>query len=64
MCTKILKREIYDSCDTFYRELGNNLTRVLPYIVHYIQNIMVLQEKVFQISFKVIETFYRSSFSY
>ena len=34
-----------------------NLTRILPYIVHYIQNVMVLQENIFPISCKVIETF-------
>ena len=33
-----------------------NLTRILPYIVHYIQNVMVLQENIFPISCKVIET--------
>ena len=41
-----------------------NLTRILPYIVHYIQNVMVLQENIFPISRKVIETFYVSPFSY
>ena len=44
-----------------------NLTRIVPYIVHYImvsQNVMVLQENIFPISCKVVETFYGLSFSY
>ena len=33
-----------------------NLTIILPYIVHYIQNIMVLQENIFPISCKKLFT--------
>ena len=39
------------------RILEKNTKRILPYIVHYIQNFMVLQENIFPISCKVIETF-------